>query len=117
MSDAHTCCPACGQGLPEGAGFPIEALQHLALTKQQRAIVAHLASIWPLHCNRQQLADALFSGREGYRTEHFFTQISVQISKARPVLEAVGWTIPKNSNATGMRGRYRLERLGEGEAA
>lgn len=103
MSDQK--CPCCGQALP--GDMPMEALKDANLRPTARLIVDELIRIYPRGASGRQLADRVYALDPNGGPDSGDNVIAVHLTRARPVLRRLGWTV----GADRRRGQIRLQRV------
>ncbi len=100
-------CPTCGQPWdpPNNPDF----LVHLdRLSTYQRTIVEALLDGWPRPKTMERLIYEVYGARQKDEPDWPSNVISVGMHKIRPIIEAHGWTIPRNGSGRGNIARYTL---------
>lgn len=99
-------CPVCGNPI---AGVPVEALEHVHLTRMQRKIVAALTSIYPRTVPLAQLADLVWADDPTGGPESATNNLSVHFAKMNPTLKRFGWRVGAKMRGAKGVGLYPLQ--------
>jgi hypothetical protein len=107
-SMSELCCPTCGHAVD---AVPMQALADARLSPQQRIMVRALIEAFPRFVERDRLFDELYGFDPNGGPENIANAVAVRLFHIRKALRPLGWTITKSKGGTGIRGRYRLEKI------
>lgn len=103
-------CPTCGHDLDAPPNHA--DLTKAGLTAHQRAALYVLVRAYPAAVPVETITDRLYAGTKGGGPEDGAHAVRAVLGKIKRRLVTIGWDIPPSPRGRGVRGEYRLEKIG-----
>lgn len=102
-------CPTCGHDLDAPPNHA--DLTKAGLTAHQRAAIYALVRAYPEAVHVEAIADRIYAGTKDAPDDEAHA-VRATIRTIRSKLRTIGWDIPPSPRGRGVRGEYRLEKIG-----